>query len=86
MIFLAELVHRVIQLFVLVIIVQAILSFFMDPFHPVRRTIDQIVNPFLMPIRRVLPPIANFDFSPIVLIILLQIVDTILTRLLYSLS
>ena len=86
MIFLAELVHRVIQLFVLVIIVQAILSFFMDPFHPVRKTIDQIVNPFLMPIRRVLPPIANLDFSPIVLIILLQIVDAILTRLLYSLS
>jgi YggT family protein len=86
MIFLAELVHRVIQLFVLVIIAQAILSFFMDPFHPIRRTIDQIVNPFLMPIRGVLPPIANLDFSPIVLIILLQIVDTILTRLLYSLS
>jgi YggT family protein len=86
MILIAELIHRIIQLFILVIIIQAILSFFMDPYHPVRRTIDQIVNPFLDPIRRILPPIANLDFSPIVLIILLQILDTFLYRLLVSLG
>lgn len=79
-------IHRIIQVFILVVVAQAILSFFMDPFHPIRRTIDQIVDPFLAPIRRFLPPIANLDFSPIVLIILLQIVDSILFRLLSSLA
>lgn len=86
MILIAMIIHRIIQVFILVVVAQAILSFFMDPFHPIRRTIDQIVDPFLAPIRRFLPPIANLDFSPIVLIILLQIVDSILFRLLSSLA
>jgi YggT family protein len=79
-------IHRVIQVFILVVVAQAILSFFMDPFHPIRRTIDRIVDPFLAPIRRFLPPIANLDFSPIVLIILLQLIDSIIFRLLSSLA
>ncbi len=86
MIFLAEVIHRVFQLLVLVVVVQAILSFFMDPYHPIRRTIDQFVNPFLVPIRRILPPIANLDFSPVVLIILLQVLDSLIYRLLLSLG
>ncbi len=86
MIFLAEVIHRVFQLLVLVVVVQAILSFFMDPYHPIRRTIDQFVNPFLVPIRRIVPPIANLDFSPVVLIILLQVLDLLIYRLLLSLG
>jgi YggT family protein len=76
--------HWIIQVFILLVIAQAILSFFMDPYHPVRRTLDQIVAPFLNPIRRVVPPLANLDFSPIVLIILLQVLDVILNRLFHS--
>jgi len=82
MILLAEIIHRIIQFFILVIIIQAILTFFMDPYHPIRRTIDQLVNPFLNPIRRVIPPIANLDFSPVVLIIILQILDSLIFRIL----
>jgi YggT family protein len=75
-------IHWIIQLFILAVIAQAILSYFADPYHPVRRTIDQIVSPFLNPIRRVIPPLGNLDFSPLVLIILLQVLDSILYRLL----
>ena len=84
MILLADLIHRAIQMFILVVIIQAVLSYFMDPFHPVRKFIDQIVNPLLSPIRRILPPMGNLDLSPIVLIIILQILDRILTSLFYS--
>jgi YggT family protein len=79
-------IHWVLQALIVVVVIQAILTFFMDPYHPVRRTLDQIVNPFLNPIRRVVPPIRNLDFSPLILIILLQVVDGILRRLLYSFS
>jgi YggT family protein len=75
-------IHWILQVLIVVVVIQAILSFFMDPYHPVRRTIDQIVNPFLNPIRRVVPPIRNLDFSPLVLIILLQVLDGILRRFL----
>jgi YggT family protein len=84
MFFIAEVIHRIIQLFVFVIIIQAILSFFMSPFDPIRSTIDRFVDPFLAPIRRYLPPLGGFDFSPLVLIILLQVLDGIIYRLLIS--
>jgi YggT family protein len=79
-------IHWVLQALIVVVVIQAILTFFMDPYHPVRRMLDQIVNPFLNPIRRLVPPIRNLDFSPLILIILLQVLDGILRRLLYSFS
>jgi len=78
-----NLFHFVIQIFILLVIIQAVLSFVMDPYHPVRRRIDQIVDPFLQPIRNVVPPIANLDFSPLILIILLQLVDRYFVSLFY---
>jgi YggT family protein len=54
----------------------------MDPFHPIRRTVDQVVNPLLDPIRRLLPPLGGIDFSPIILIILIQIVFSLLRNIL----
>ena len=86
MILLAEIIHRIIQILIFFIIVQVVLSYFMDPYHPVRRTLDRIVNPLLNPIRRLLPPMGGLDFSPLVLIIGLQVVDMVLRNLLYSLS
>lgn len=73
------------RLLVLLIIVSALLSFFMDPYHPVRRWINSVVEPMLAPIRRVVPPMGGLDFSPLVLIILIQILATIIIRLLSSL-
>ena len=73
------------QFFILLVIVKIILSYFMDPYHPVRRTIDSLVEPFLAPIRRVVPLIGMFDFSPLVLIILVQILSSVLISLLYTL-
>ena len=43
------------QLLVLLVIVSVILSYFMDPYHPVRRGIDSVVEPMLSPIRRIVP-------------------------------
>ena len=86
MLLLAQIVHWIIRIFILVILIQAILSYFMSPFEPIRRFIDRLVNPFLNPIRRVLPPMGGLDFSPFVLIILLYIIDSILMRIFISLS
>jgi YggT family protein len=34
--------------------------------------LGQIVGPVLRPVRRILPPIAGFDLSPLVVLLLLQ--------------
>ena len=86
MIFLANVVNTVIRLFTLVVLVDVVLMYFMDPYHPVRRTLDRIVNPFLAPVRRIIPPMGGIDFSPLVLIIVLQILGSIINRLLISIS
>lgn len=70
---------------ILVVLVSVILSYFMDPYHPLRRFLDGIVEPMLAPIRRVVPLVGMLDFSPLVLILLIQLIGNLLTRLLYSL-
>ena len=82
--FLIQLIDIIVRLFVLLILVHVVLSYFMDPFHPVRRQIDRIVEPLLSPIRRVIPLVGMFDFSPLVLLILIQIIGMILTSILRS--
>lgn len=70
-----------IQLITFVVIAQAISSFFLPPYNPVRERLDKLVSPFLNPIRKVVPTIGNFDFSPVVLIILLQVLEYLFLRL-----
>jgi YggT family protein len=73
---------NVITVLSIVILVDILLSYFMDPFHPVRHTLDQIVEPMLRPIRRIVPPLGGLDFSPIIFILLLQLIARLLTNLL----
>ena len=73
------------QILILLVILSVILSYFLDPYHPLRRGLDRIVEPMLNPIRRVVPLVGMIDFSPLVLIILIQIVGSLLIRLLISL-
>jgi YggT family protein len=74
------------QILILLVILSVILSYFMDPYHPIRRGVDRIVEPMLSPIRRVVPLIGMLDFSPLVLIILIQVVGGLLNRIIFSLS
>jgi len=77
------LINFLAQALILLIIVSAALSFFMSPYHPVRRGIDQIVGPLLAPIRRIVPLVGMIDFSPLILIILVEIVSYVVKSLLY---
>ena len=67
------------------VLINVIISYFMDPFHPFRRNLDRLVQPMLEPIRRVVPPFGMMDFSPVILIILVQLVASLLRNLLLSL-
>ena len=73
------------QLLVLLVIVSVILSYFMDPYHPIRRSVDSVVEPMLAPIRRIVPPVGMLDFSPLILIILIQVLSNLIIRLLFTL-
>ncbi len=68
----------------LVVFVDVLLSFVLNPFHPLRRALDSFVDPMLAPIRRVIPPVGGLDFSPAILLIVLQILSRVLVTLLIS--
>jgi len=82
---LITIINIVSQLLVLLVFISVILSYFMDPYHPIRRGVDNIVQPMLAPIRRVVPTVGMLDFSPLVLILLLQLVKSLLVSLLLNL-
>jgi YggT family protein len=66
------------QLYTLALILRAVMSWFpVSPnsgIIPVLRALDTIINPLLMPLRRVIPPAGMFDLSFLVLLIIVQIV------------
>lgn len=68
----------------LLILTHILLSYILDPYHPVRIFVDRMVSPLLDPIRRVVPLIGMFDISPIILIILVQLIASVLVNLLMS--
>ncbi len=84
MIILVQIINLIARILILVIIVDSVLSFFMSPYHPIRETMDRIVNPMLAPIRRIVPPISGLDLSPMVLIIVIIILQSVLSQLLIS--
>lgn len=82
---LITIINIVSQLLVLLVFISVILSYFMDPYHPIRRGVDNIVQPMLAPIRRVVPTVGMLDFSPLVLILLIQLIKSLLVSLLLNL-
>jgi YggT family protein len=82
---LAQLINTLANLLTLLVIVSVILSWFMSPYHPLREALDRLVYPMLMPIRRFVPPLGGLDFSPMILILLIELVAWLLNTLIRSL-
>jgi len=62
-----------VQILSIAIFARAILSWFVrDPRNPLVELLDQITEPILAPLRRVVPRIGMVDITPLVAIILLQ--------------
>jgi YggT family protein len=79
---LALAIDWVIRILLFVVLVDVVLSYFMSPFHPARRFLDRIVEPLLRPIRRILPRTSTVDFSPVVLMLVLLILNQIIQGIL----
>lgn len=68
------LLATLVDLYSLVVLVSVVVSWIsLSPHHPVSQVTAALVDPLLDPIRRVLPPAGGLDFSPMVLLILLQV-------------
>ena len=87
---LIQIVDLLINVFVMLIIVQFVISLLLafnvinatnEFIVAIYRSINSLLEPVLAPIRRVMPNTGAIDFSPLVLIIALQIVLIVLSNL-----
>lgn len=70
------------EVLTLIILVRTILSWISPgQNNTLTRILYQVTEPLLAPIRRIIPRFSTLDFSPLVAIILLQIIATLLTYL-----
>lgn len=81
-VYLAALINVVVWLVSAVLVLDALVSFVLDPWHPVRRFLDRLADPLVQPFRRVLPPMGGLDFSVMAALIVVQLVGQILTQFL----
>lgn len=80
--FVIELIGLLSRGLTLIIFADIIVSYFLNPYHPVRKALDSIVQPMLAPIRRFMPPTGMFDLSPLVLMFVIWLVERVLISLL----
>ena len=67
-----DLLRYSLYILVFAVIMQVLMSW-INPYAPLAPIFDAVVRPFVRPIRRLVPPIANIDLSPAILFILLQV-------------
>ena len=73
------LLARLIDLYSLVVLVAVILSWIrLDRRNPLAAIVYGLTEPVLAPIRNWLPPMGGLDFSPMVLLIALQVLKGLL--------
>ena len=78
----AWLLNLAAQLVFLLVLAYAVTTWVLDYYHPVRVWLGRIVEPMLRPIRRVVPLAGNVDLSPLILIILVQLLATVVSKFL----
>jgi len=67
-------VRITLDVFFYILLLQAILSW-VNPFSPIAGVLNALSKPMLDPIRRIVPMPAGIDFSPIIALILIQMLE-----------
>jgi YggT family protein len=81
---LAQMIGLLANLLIILLFIWVIVSWILPPYHPLREALDRLVEPMLSPIRRLIPLVGMIDLSPMILMILIEVVSRILISLLLS--
>ncbi len=84
----ARILDLAFNIYIFIVIARALISWVNpDPYNPIVRFLHSATDPVLYRLRRLLPFLqaGAFDFSPIVLLILLSVIQQVLISFLYQL-
>ena len=71
-----SLINAVFNAASLAIIVYVFLGYFVQPYNPIRQALSRFFEPIFIKVRKIVPPIGMIDLSPLILLIALQILQT----------
>ena len=85
--YLIQFVNILVNILLIAIVARALMSWFPmpsqdSPFFIIRQMINQITDPIIEPIRRIMPSMGMLDLSPMVAMILLIVIRSILVAVL----
>lgn len=85
---LARILDLAFNIYIFIIIARALVSWVNpDPYNPIVRFLHNATDPLLYRIRRLIPfQMGTIDFSPIILLLALSVVQQILITFLYQLA
>jgi YggT family protein len=84
--FLISFVNLLFQILIFAILIRALISWFpISPTSPIIRLLDDITEPILSPLRKIVPRLGMMDITPIVAMVGLSILQQILVSGLRSL-
>ena len=87
MLTLIQLIGLASKIYSLLIIGRVILSWVNpDPYNPIVRLVVRVTEPVLGPVRNLLPAMGGFDFSPILVLIAIQLLENLLIRAIVGLA
>ena len=75
--FFVILVSTFVNIMSILLLIYVVISWFVPPYNEFRMKLDQLMNQFLDPIRRIMPTIGMFDVSPIILMLFVQFFESI---------
>jgi YggT family protein len=61
-----------------VIIADALLSWILPPYNSIREALGRVLQPLYGPVRRLVPPLGGIDFTPVVALVLIQVIEQII--------
>jgi YggT family protein len=87
---LAKVLSLIINLYTLIIVVAVLISWVnADPYNPIVRILRQLTEPVFYQVRRLMPRAllrTRLDFSPLIVLLGLVIIETVLGSLLHDLG
>lgn len=90
MLALAQMVQLIFNVIGFLILIRILMSWLpmagirIDPYNPIVQFLVQSTDIFLEPFRRLIPPMGGIDFSPIVAILVIQLVGNLVVELLIA--
>lgn len=74
---LTEIMNQLLDMLFWLIIIQVVLSWVAPGHNPNTAIFDQLTNPILEPFKRIIPPIAGMDLSPLAAILTIKLIQII---------